>query len=1409
MTAEEPPDLERFRKLNTLLDAALDRPAESRDAFLKAQCGESEELLTEARELLAFNDAPDTLLDQPAPVDASISRAAAGDKPEAWKQFLEQIGSSRGTWDRYKNQGELGRGGMGLILKVRDRDLRRTLAMKVIHCNQAGKSSAGVSGSLGRFLEEAQITSQLDHPGIVPVHEMGIDPDGRVYFTMKLVKGNTLTEVFEMVKWGEDDWNPTRALQVLLRACEALAYAHAKRVIHRNLKPANIMVGRFGETYVMDWGLARLVDEPSGPAQSQELRAVQTVVDTDRRSLLGHEPDSNQQTMDGDVVGTPIYMAPEQAGGQHQRVGPTADVYSMGAILYQLLTGSVPYVPEGANPSPYAVLRWVIEGPPKPISELNKSVPGELVAICERAMAREPRDRYQTTGELAVDLRAYLERRVVKAYASGPAAELRKWVSRNKALSLSVALLLLLAASTGFLMAWQQRQSAAALKSERDAARAVADFQNEVLTIDPWEIGPDATPLDVVDRAADRARTAFSDRPETGASVFFAVGDTYSSFGAYLQAAEQYSASLELRRRTLGPDHPETTRCLQALAKTYLELGQLKQARDLHRQILDSRTASLGRQHPDTLSSMLDLAKAEGALLHHAEAARLRELVVEQRTAGLGALAEATLEARCSLARSWIGIGREDEAEQVLQEILDNQGVSERLKLKCRSGLSEVLLNRQEYEASAALEEQVFKAYQQRLGDLHPDTLESRDALASSLWSLHQYDRVLEIDRQIREQRQKVLGETHPDSLLSMVYEAHDLLKLERSEEAMKLGRQALGTAQSIHGPKHPSTIQITITFLRMLRENQQNTEGEALAHSLLTLLQETLGADHSTTLEAELELARMLEANGEYAQAEPLWQHLVATKRADLGPDHPRTISVLYQLASSLYAQKKFAESEPLDREILSLRRRVLGAGHPDTLRALRDVRNTLVKLEQFDEAEQLGRELVAKCTEALGPDESLTLQAVADLGALLSKREKHVEAELLLRESLAQCRRVHGEQHPDTLLALKELRRTLTRLGRIDEAEQLGRELLAASTEAFGLDHATTMQAMIDLAGLLTNQKKYTEVEEFDRQAVEYCLREYGAEDPETLSARINLANTLRELERFDDALDQYREVADSGLDLPKVFEAKDRLADLLEDRRLYGETLPLRRAVLSNYRSVYGEESAEALKALRELEIALEQLELQDELEQVQREVVELLAKQKGLEDVSTQNARLYLARTLRENAKLDEAERNIEEVLKLRGESLGQDHPDTLNARTDLALLHADREQFGQAEAILREVVAVPLPESGERSTVFDRALGRLLEVLVHSGQPEVALEEFGAAARARFEAFPFLLVRFGQVLAALGRYDEAEQCYLDGMEGRPGWDRKNRRLTLRLLVELCHAAGRPAEAEAYAARLDEG
>jgi len=418
---------------------------------------------------------------------ATVKETGSLDSLVATKESEGTSGSAqdpaRRTGPRYDERGEVARGGMGVIVRVWDRDLNRTLAMKVLQSSQpsprTGSPSRPPPEQLARFLEEAQVTAQLDHPGVVPVHELGVNEDGRVYFTMQLVKGREMREIFEMARAEREGWNLPRAVGVIVKACQAVAYAHAKGVIHRDLKPANVMVGRFGEVYVMDWGLAKIIGKKPlldlRPKLDGSAASLTTVQSSQRTG--DEDSDAALITMDGTVIGTPAYMAPEQAAGQVEEVDHASDVYALGAIIYTLLAGHPPYVPPGVRISARTLLSRVLDGPPAPLHKAAPGAPAELVAICEKAMARAKHQRYPSALELAEDLQAHLDGRVVRAYETGPVAELKKWVRRNRNTAMAgglSGLVLFGALLSGILIQARHNKE---LSDERDRVLRLSDLK--------------------------------------------------------------------------------------------------------------------------------------------------------------------------------------------------------------------------------------------------------------------------------------------------------------------------------------------------------------------------------------------------------------------------------------------------------------------------------------------------------------------------------------------------------------------------------------------------------------------------------------------------------------------------------------------------------------------------------------------------------------------------------------------------------------------------------------------------------------------------------------------------------------------------------------------------------------------
>ncbi|MCC7014002.1 MAG: protein kinase [Planctomycetes bacterium] len=393
-----------------------------------AWCGDHPELAHELRRLHAgweaMQRAVASLDDRarreewitlPAPeLDGAVEAASDPQSLDA-RQFLERLRQRASTGVRYRVEYELGRGAEGAVWRAHDCDLDRPLAIKFMLERRADLEPDGKRRTrlahVVRFLSEARTTAKLDHPGIAPVHDIAVDADGHLMFTMRLVTGRRLDAIFELAWREAEGWNVARVVAVLLRVCETIAFAHSRRVVHRDLKPSNILVGEFGEVHVMDWGLAlELSAAPAAPLEGSPAR------------------DGSSTTH---PIGTAPYMAPEQARGDVAGTSERSDVYAIGAVLYHFLARRPPYVENGPRESSTELTRRIVEGPPRSLSELAVDAPRELVAIAEHALRRDPARRYASASELAADLLAFTEFRRGRAWRDGPLAATSKGVRRH------------------------------------------------------------------------------------------------------------------------------------------------------------------------------------------------------------------------------------------------------------------------------------------------------------------------------------------------------------------------------------------------------------------------------------------------------------------------------------------------------------------------------------------------------------------------------------------------------------------------------------------------------------------------------------------------------------------------------------------------------------------------------------------------------------------------------------------------------------------------------------------------------------------------------------------------------------------------------------------------------------------
>ena len=395
---------------------------------------------------------------------------------------LESIAAVEEYPGRYTVEKELALGGMGRILVAHDEHLGRDIAIKELLPEAGDSSKHRITPSpiwkstpaVTRFLREARVTGQLQHPSIVPVYEIGYRQDGTLYYTMKLIRGRSLSKA---ISEADSVTERLRLLPHFLDLCQAVSYAHSRGVVHRDIKPANVMVGEFGETVLLDWGLAKVKDKEDIFERPLERTA--------QRLWLGKDADA-EQTANGEVLGTPAYMAPEQARGEVDQIGDQTDVYSLGAVLYTVLTGHAPFQGKRSD----EVLVKVIEGKPEPVTTAEPNTPAELASICHKAMANVPSERYPSAKDLAEEIQQYLSGGLVRAYEYRFSEHLGRFAARYKAIlaTAAVAVLLLLAGGIySYLtileekgIALQEKASAEAAHEQADDATRAANIQREL-----------------------------------------------------------------------------------------------------------------------------------------------------------------------------------------------------------------------------------------------------------------------------------------------------------------------------------------------------------------------------------------------------------------------------------------------------------------------------------------------------------------------------------------------------------------------------------------------------------------------------------------------------------------------------------------------------------------------------------------------------------------------------------------------------------------------------------------------------------------------------------------------------------------------------------------------------------------
>ena len=886
-----------------LFSSALALPESERARFLDRACADDRDL----RERI------DALLLGVQPAEDFISPLLSNPAADSKRPWLDEHaeGESIGP---YRLLHQIGEGGGGVVyLAEQSQPLQRQVALKII---KLGMDTRAV---VARFEAERQVLAMMDHPGIAKVFDAGSTPTGRPYFVMELVRGIKITDYCAQCRLTLEE-----RIRLFIQVCHAIQHAHSKGVIHRDIKPSNILV-----TLHEGAALAKVID--FGVAKATQGRA----------------GDHTQFTAFDQFVGTPAYMSPEQTYPGSGAVDAQSDIYALGVLLYELLTGCLPFDGNAASDSQIAAIKQRIRGdePQRPsqklrtlspeqaanaaarvrvpLAQLSKHLQGELDWIVLRCLEKEPGRRYASATELAQDLERHLRNEPVLARPQTALYSLAKFARRHRALVGMFAVFVLFLVGATVVSTWlavRARQAEQRAQIEAASREQVINFLRDDLLA---QAGPNEQPepdvklRTVLDRAAAKARERFVDQPLIEANVQHTLATTYDALGAYATAREHHERALELRRKQLGADHPETLQSQALLVSIMIAESSYEQAEPLALETLDRMTEALGAEHSDTLAHAGNVA-----------------LLLYQR-------------------------GKFEQMVSLLEEILPIQ--------------------------------------QRTLGEAHEETMSTMNNLAIGYRNQGKYREASQLHAQELAISRKAFGSEHPSTLTSMNNLANTYSDLGRFDEAMALNREAFEISRRIAGEDHPETLIIRHNLATNYRELGDLKTAERMQTETVELSRRTIGADHTNTLRAENLLGSIYRDRGKLEAAAMLQAGVVERAAKAYGADHPIAIITATHLAQTYQEQGNTAQAEELLRLEAPRAVEAFGPNESYTLDLNDRLASVLIARGKFSEALELLRETSAQRRRS-APDHWRTLSTESLLGAALAGAGLREESEKML---------------------------------------------------------------------------------------------------------------------------------------------------------------------------------------------------------------------------------------------------------------------------------------------------------------------------------------------------------------------------------------------------------------------------
>jgi non-specific serine/threonine protein kinase/serine/threonine-protein kinase len=799
---------DRLEEAEAIFQIAADLPPEQREPVLTERCGNDAELRGIVERLLAHHDRGMGSFLEPMPAPTGIET----EEKEPPQSASDHIGP-------YILRERIGTGGMGEVWKAEQTSpVRRTVALKLI---KAGMDSKQV---ITRFEAERQALALMDHPYIAKVHDAGVTDRGRPYFVMEHVPGVPITEYCD-----EHRLDTQERLELFEGVCEGIQHAHQKAVIHRDIKPTNILVAD-----VDGKPIPKIIDFGVAKATTQKLT------------------EKTMYTALGQLIGTPEYMSPEQADLTGEDVDTRTDVYSLGVVLYELLVGALPFESSELREAGFeGILKTLREkDPPRPSTKLStlgeKVTPiarsrrteprrlagqlkGDLDWIMMRALEKDRTRRYGSPRELAQDIRRHLSDEPVLAGPPSAAYRSRKFVKRHR-VGVGFAATIGIAVILAFVLVTVQNARVAAARDEAEAARdeavlVTATLEEMLASVDPTKSGRDVTVLEMLDETAKTLGEKFHDQPLIEARLRYTVGRTYDELSEFDAAEKHLRRAVEIRSARLGVEDPGTLDARNRLARVYEHQSRYRESGTLVQETLEIARRVLGEDHHITLESMNNLA-----VLHLVQ-------------------------------------GRYDEAEVFFRKILEIErrilGEGHRETVRTMKILANSLSSQNRHDEAQALRRRTLEIARRYLGDEHSETLDCMTNLAASYMAQRRYEEAEALQRETLEVQRRVQGEEHRDTLINMMNLGTTNVHLGDYVEGEALVREALDISRRKLGEEHQVTVW-AMDHLAMAREAQSRRgEAEAVRREILEINRRVRGEDHPDTELSRYALAANLALQG------------------------------------------------------------------------------------------------------------------------------------------------------------------------------------------------------------------------------------------------------------------------------------------------------------------------------------------------------------------------------------------------------------------------------------------------------------------------------------------------------------------------------------------------------------------